>query len=111
MHLFNGATDDATHRSTPTCVYSGDCTLARVEQKNGHTIGRTDTDATIQIVGHQGVAFALAVRQTMGIQDFGRMDLAKCHIHLGISHPRAEAMTLPEEMLKVGATVDAIFAE
>jgi hypothetical protein len=92
-------------------VDSSDRTLARVEQKNGHTIGSADTDAPIQIVGHQGVAFALPVCQSVRIQDVGGMDLAKGDIRFGIGHPGAEAMALPEKMLKLGATVNTVVAK
>ena len=62
VHFFNGSGDDGRHSAAPTGMHGGDSAFIGVEQQNGYAIGSAHTDAAVEIVGDERVAFALAIR-------------------------------------------------
>ncbi len=110
-HFFNRAANDGGCRSAPSRMNSAYGPLAAIEQQNGHAIGGTNADASACFVRHQGIAFAFAVMQTVSIEHMIRVNLTESHTRLGAAGPRAEAMFLPDKLLKRITAVDPVRPE
>ena len=61
VHFFDGAGNDGGDGAAPTGVDGGNGALVGVKQEDGNAIGSADADPTVEIVGDQGIAFALAI--------------------------------------------------
>lgn len=110
-HFFDGVNDNAGVGSAPTGMHGGDGAFGRVEQKDGDAIGSADADAAVGIIGDESITFVLPVGKRMGVPNLRGMDLAQSDVHRRVCHAGAKAVALPEEMLKLGATVNAVVAE